>query len=244
LGQLQKGGQLSHSSLIQTNEETQRLVVRLEQVRALIKNMMGGISTDLTEWQSDMRRRLTGIASELASPAARNSIPPLPPVSIPSAQAAPAIAATPAVPRVRVAATSSVGATSTQLTTEALHAVAVDLYRLLQAEVSELRSALPAPAARRSPMTPQDARNHTLALIGQNAAALRGYIRTLYGENMEFHQYVDRYLARFEAQYDVLARSAQGLGDANAYRDTEVGRLYELIASAIERKSITAREAV
>jgi len=249
LGQLQKGGQLSHSSLIQTNEETQRLVVRLEQVRALIKNMMGGISTDLTEWQSDMRRRLTGIASELASPAARNSIPPLPPVSMPSANASSASAsatsaATPAVPRVRVAATSSVGATSTQLTTEALHAVAVDLYRLLQAEVSELRSALPAPAARRSPMTPQDARNHTLALIGQNAAALRGYIRTLYGENMEFHQYVDRYLARFEAQYDVLARSAQGVGDANAYRDTEVGRLYELIASAIERKSITAREAV
>jgi chromosome segregation ATPase len=228
LGQLQRGGQLSHTGLMQTNEETQRLVVRLEQVRALIKNMMGGISTDLNEWQSDMRRRLTGIASELARPGARASIPPLP---------------APSVPRIRVAA-GGVATTSTQLTTEALHAVAVDLYRLLQTEVPELKRSLMPPAARRSPMTPDDARTYTLTLLEQNNAALSGFVRDLYRQNIEFHQYVDRYLARFEAQYDVLARSPQGLTESASYRGSDVGRLYELIAGAIERKSIAAKEAV
>lgn len=232
LGQLQKGGQLSHAGLMQTNEETQRMVVRLEQVRALIKNMMGAIGTDLSEWQTDIKRRLEGAVAEVG-PLAR-ALPPAPP-----SLSAPQPAAQP--PRVRVAAPAvGSGMSSAQLTTEALHALAVDLYRLLHAEVADLKHGLIPPAARRQPMTPDDSRAYTRSLLDQKAEALAPHVRDLYKRNFEFRQYVDRYVARFEAQYDVLARSLQGLGDANGFRASEVGQLYGLIAATLERRKLAA----
>lgn len=232
LNQLQKGGQLSHAGLMQTNEETQRMVVRLEQVRALIKNMMSAIGSDLADWQGDLKRKLETAVTEIG-PLAR-ALPPAPP-AVQALNQAP--------PRIRVAApVVSSGMSSAQLTTEALHALAVDLYRLLHTEVSELRHGLVPPAARRQPMTPDDARAYTRSLLEQKGDALSPHMRDLYKRNFEFRQYVDRYVARFEAQYDVLARSAQGIGEANSYRTGEVGQLYELIAGALERKKLAQTE--
>lgn len=231
LNQLQKGGQLSHAGLMQTNEETQRMVVRLEQVRALIKNMMGAIGTDLTDWQSDLKRKLENAVGDIA-PLARVLPPPA---------SAPQTPATLTPPRVRVAAPAvGSGLTSAQLTTEALHALAVDLYRLLHAEVPDLKQGLMPPAAKRQPMTPDDSRTYTRSLLDQKAEVLLPHVRDLYKRNFEFRQYVDRYIARFEAQYDVLARSTQGIGEANNYRMGEVGQLYELVAGALERKRLAA----
>lgn len=234
LGQLQKGGQLSHAGLMQANEETQRMVVRLEQVRALIKNMMGAIGTDLAEWQSDIKHRLEGAVAEVG-PLAR-ALPPAPPSLSASQQIS-------QPPRVRVAAPMvGTGMTSAQLTTEALHALAVDLYRLLHAEVADLKHGLIPPAAKRQPMTPDDSRAYTRSLLEQKIEALAPHVRELYKRNFEFRQYVDRYIARFEAQYDVLARSAQGIGEANGFRASEVGQLYELVAAALERRKLAAME--
>ncbi len=232
LNQLQKGGQLSHAGLLQTNEETQRMVVRLEQVRALIKNMMSAIGSDLADWQGDLKRKLETAVTEIG-PLAR-ALPPAPP-GVQAMQQQPM--------RVRVSAPAvSSGISSAQLTTEALHALAVDLYRLLHTEVPDLRHGLVPPAARRQPMTPDDSRAYTRSLLEQKAEVLAPHVRELYKRNFEFRQYVDRYVARFEAQYDVLARSAQGLAEASAYRVGEVGQLYELVAGALERKKLGQTE--
>jgi chromosome segregation ATPase len=214
--QLQRSAQLSESGLLQSQEETQRLTARMEQMRALLRSLTGAIAADLSEWQNDMRKRLTGIAGELSAPAVRANAP------------------LPAMAPARVTVSTS----STQLTTEALQAVAVDLYRLLRTEVPELLKGLPAPAARRGPMGPGEARTYTVGLLELAAGIFSQYARGLYQTNLEFRQYVDRYLTRFEAHYDILARAPQGLEEAKAYRASEVGRLYSLLSGAIERKTV------
>lgn len=224
LGQLQKGGQLTQSGLQQTNEETQRLIARLEQVRAHIRNSMGSISTEIEQWQNGLKSRLEAAA---ASTASLKVLPPLPaaltrPVTTP--------------------ATPVVGTSSSQLTAEALQALAVDLYRLLHTEVVDFKRDLAPQAARRQPLRPEDARAYTRALLDNKQTELPRQMRELYARNLEFRQYVDRYLARFEAQYDVLARSPQGLAEADKYRSTEVGLLYELLAAALERRRVTQKQ--
>lgn len=244
LGQLQKGSQLSQAGLLQANEETQRLVVRLEQVRALIKNMMGAIGSDLTEWQSDLKRRLTGLANEVAEQASRNArpvaaaapvpapvvaLPPLPPSLGQSLRIAP-------VPASEVTSVPNTG----QLAAQALHAMAIDLYRLLHTEIPELGREMMPPAARRQPMTPEDARAYTRTMLDQRPETLRAHMRHLYQTNAEFKQYVDRYLLRFEAQYDLVVRGTDGVTLATRWRQGEVGQLYLLLAKAVERRSAAA----
>ena len=67
LNQLQKGGQLSHAGLVQSNEETQRLVSRLEQVRGLIKTMMDAVSGDLDGFHGDIKHRLGALSQDIAA---------------------------------------------------------------------------------------------------------------------------------------------------------------------------------
>lgn len=233
LGQLQKGSQLSQAGLAQANEETQRMVVRLEQVRTLIKSMMGAIGTDLTEWQADLKRKMAALAHDVSEQAARSSavagLPPLPPSLGQSLRITPPTSTdTVSVPN------------ATQLAQQALHAMAVDLYRVLHAEVPELARSMMPLVARRQPMTPEDARTYTRTLLEQRTEAMRGFIRQLYQGNDEFRQYVNRYLARFEAQYDLVVRGADGVALATRWRQSEVGQLYLILAKAIERKSAAA----
>ncbi len=218
-GQLQRGTQLSQTGLLQTQEESQRLAVRLEQMRTLLKGLTSAISNDLTEWQTEMRKQLTGVAADLASPAVRAQLPLLSPSPTPVRATLPAA-----------------GSSSTQLTTEALQAVAIDLYRLLRNEMPDLLKSLPTPAARRAPMGPGEARAYTQALLEVTGAPFATAAKQLYANNAEFRLYVDRYLTRFEAHYDVLARNPAGLDEAKAYRASDVGRLYSLFSGAIERR--------
>ncbi len=275
LAQLQKGGQISHAGLMQTNEETQRLVVRLEQVRALIKNMMGTISSDMSDWQFDLKKKLTALVGDIGEQLARTpkiTAPALPapaataPVvtSVSAPAAAPVLTATatpqasahmppplpPSLPAalVRPPAASPTPAvkapSSTQLAGEALNALAVDLYRLLHAESAELRKEMMPPLARRQPMTPDDARAYTHTLLEMKKEALRPVVRDLYARHAEFRQYVDRYLTRFEAQYDALVRAAGGVAAGVMWRASEAGQLYTLMADALERKTVAATAAV
>ena len=210
--------------MMQANEETQRLVVRLEQVRALIKNMMGTISTDLSGWQFDLKKKLTTLSGEIGEQLAK--MPKIP---------APVVAAIPALPpsvaqppKVRVAA---VTATSAPLSVEALNALAVDLYRLLYSENAEMRKELMPPVARRQPMTPEDARAYTRTLLEIKSDLLQTAVKSLYAGNTEFHQYVDRYLARFEAQHDVMDKAGSEM-----WRNSEAGQLYSLMSESLGRK--------
>lgn len=264
LAQLQKGGQISHAGLMQTNEETQRLVVRLEQVRALIKNMMGTISTDMSDWQFDLKKKLTALAGEIGEQLANvpkiAALPaPAPTRATPAAQtattstAAPAAAPPPPLPPSLPAAlvrppigpqTPLKAPSSTQLAGEALNALAVDLYRLLHTESADLRKEMMPPLARRQPMTPEDARAYTHTLLEMKKEALRPVVRDLYARHAEFRQYVDRYLTRFEAQYDALVRSASGVAAGVMWRASEAGQLYTLMADALERKTASATAAV
>ncbi len=233
LEQVEKSAHLSQLSLGQTGEETQRMVVRLEQIRALMKTMMTSVSGDLNNWQSDIRAQIQEVSAKIQSQIEeKRRLAGLMPLT--SAATAPT-GSPAALTRGGEAASST--PFFTQLADEALHALAVDLYRVLHSEVPDLRQDLPDTGRSRGPMTPQEARAHTDRLISRDSRMLRESIRTLYLKNNDFRNHADRYLTRFELQYDVLARNKDSLDAASKWRDGPHGQLYRQLSQAIERRT-------
>lgn len=208
LSQLQRGGQASQSSLLQANEETQRLVVRLEQVRALVKNMMGGIATDISEWQYDLKRRLSSMGTEVTDQLTR-----LP------------------APRPRTAA--PVTPLSAVATAEALHALSVDLYRLMQSEIPALSQEL-MPIASRQPMSADVSKTYTRVLADQPAETFVKHVKELAIKREDFRQYLERFATRFDQLIDVLGKQEGGSADVKKLQQSDLGRLYERLAAAVK----------
>jgi predicted nucleic acid-binding Zn-ribbon protein len=235
LQRVEKSAKVSHLTLGQTGEETQRMVVRLEQIRALLKTMMGNVSADLTKWQTDLRQQVQEVAQQVK--VQRDERPQPQAITRQAQQTHVAQVAAVAQNAQGSVLTNNNSPFFTQLASEALHALAVDLYRLLHTDVAALRVALPESARGRGPMTPDEARAHTERLVARDGDLLRGSVRELYARSTEFRQFADRYLTRFELQYDVLARSKDNLAEAIRWREGPQGKLYHILTTALERAS-------
>jgi chromosome segregation ATPase len=235
LQRVEKSAKVSHLTLGQTGEETQRMVVRLEQIRALLKTMMGNVSADLTKWQTDLRQQVQEVAQQVK--VQRDERPQPQAITRQAQQTHVAQVAAVAQNAQGSVLTNNNSPFFTQLASEALHALAVDLYRLLHTDVAALRVALPESTRGRGPMTPDEARAHTERLVARDGDLLRGSVRELYARSTEFRQFADRYLTRFELQYDVLARSKDNLAEAIRWREGPQGKLYHILTTALERAS-------
>lgn len=237
LQRVEKSAKVSHLTLGQTGEETQRMVVRLEQIRALLKTMMGNVSADLTKWQTDLRQQVQDVAQQVKVQMEDRPQQQVHAITRQAQQAQVAQVAAAAQNASGSVLTNNNSPFFTQLASEALHALAVDLYRLLHTDVAALRAALPESARGRGPMTPDEARAHTERLVARDGELLRNSIRELYARSTEFRQFADRYLTRFELQYDVLARAKDNLVEATRWREGPQGKLYQILTAALERAS-------
>jgi hypothetical protein len=252
LTQLQRGGQMSQAGLIQANEETQRLVVRLEQVRALVKNMMGNMATEISEWQYELKRRMASMGDEINSQLAKMQPPPVPviqpapvaPVAItpPVEPSPPPVVEIKPVERPRVVVQAISAPLSPAAAIGALHALSVDLYRLLQSEVEDLEQELMPVPARNQPMTPEESQSYTKVLADQTGDSFTRQVRDLAIRREDFRQYVERYLARFDQLMDSLSRQENGPDEVIALRATELGRLYEKLVGGLIRKPSTVEQ--
>jgi len=217
LSQLQRGGQLSQAGLLQANEETQRLVVRLEQVRALVKNMMGAIATDISEWQYDLKRRMNTMATEVTEQLAKLPAP-----------------KTDSRPRVAVQAASA-PVLSPAAALEALHALSVDLYRVLQSETKELQGELMPVPPRSQPMTAEESTAYTRLLANQGDEAFSRHLRDLALKSPEFRQYIERFMVRYGQLNEQLSKFSPA--EAAKLPESDIGRLYAKIRAGIFSKA-------